>query len=64
MGVAAAVVTTAQQVGASIGVAMLNTIAAGISDPVAGYATAAGWAAGILAVAAAGTAVLIKEGRK
>ncbi len=67
-GVASAMINTSQQVGGSIGTALLNTIAAsstaawltshGGSKALAsqaavhGYATGIGWAAGILAVAA------------
>lgn len=79
-GVAAATVNTAQQAGGSLGVALLNTIAAGATagylaaaaargpDTAAralvhGYATAAGWAAGILLAAAVFAAVLINAPR-
>lgn len=70
-GVAAAVVTTAQQIGGSIGVALLNTVAAaataeflatGSSPPdalVTGYATATFWAAITLATGAVVSAILI-----
>lgn len=70
-GVTAAVVNTAQQVGGSIGVAVLNTVAAAAtggllasgtarSDAlVAGYTTAAFWAALTLAAGALISAVLI-----
>lgn len=70
-GVAAAVVTTAQQVGGSIGVAVLSTVAAGATTEllaagtahtdalVAGYAAAAFWAALALAAGALISAVLI-----
>ena len=74
-GVAAAVVNTAQQVGGSIGVASLNTIAAAATAGylsahplgpltrtegiVHGYTVAATWAAGILIAAALLAAVLI-----
>jgi hypothetical protein len=66
-GVASAVANTAQQIGASMGTALLNTVAAAATHHLAthrlgdsgheaalvhGYATAAGWAAGILLVAA------------
>jgi EmrB/QacA subfamily drug resistance transporter len=68
-GVAAAVVNTAQQVGGSVGVAVLNGVAAGASAAlrsaghadslVAGYTTATFWAALTLAVGALISAVLI-----
>ncbi|MFD2467937.1 MFS transporter [Amycolatopsis silviterrae] len=72
-GVISAFVSTSQQIGASIGTALLNTIAAGttasylaahatagqIEGNVYGYRTACGWAAGILVVAAVLAAVLI-----
>jgi EmrB/QacA subfamily drug resistance transporter len=74
-GAASAVVNTAQQVGGSIGVALLNTVAASAtlgylrSHPyhhsealVHGYATAAAWAAGIFGGAALLAAVLINAG--
>ncbi|MGF7237285.1 MAG: MFS transporter [Frankia sp.] len=67
-GVASAMINTSQQVGGSIGTALLNTIAASSTATwlashggnralanqaaVHGYATAIGWAAGILALAA------------
>jgi hypothetical protein len=72
-GVASAVANTAQQVGASVGTALLNSLAAAASvaylathphlgGPVAlvhGYSVAAAWAAGILAFAALMVAALI-----
>ncbi|WP_394822184.1 MFS transporter [Pendulispora albinea] len=72
-GVASASINAAQQFGGSMGTALLNTIAASASagyaatraaEPrlaalVHGYATAAGWAAGILTVAAALAALLV-----
>ncbi|MBB5157212.1 MFS transporter [Saccharopolyspora phatthalungensis] len=64
-GVAAAVVNTAQQVGGSIGVAVLNAIATGVAAVahadalVAGYTAAAFWAALAFATGALVTAVLI-----
>ncbi len=75
-GVASALAGTAQQVGASVGTALLNTIAAAATArylvahlhaplPVAlvhGYATAAGWAAAILLGAAVTVAVLMTTG--
>jgi EmrB/QacA subfamily drug resistance transporter len=83
-GVASAVANTSQQMGASLGTALLNTIAAtattaylvahragpsgrpGVTIPAAlvhGYATAAGWAAAILIVAAAVVALLVNAPR-
>jgi EmrB/QacA subfamily drug resistance transporter len=71
-GVASAFVSTSQQVGASLGTASLNTIAAGataaalgtgvsrIPATVHGYATAGGWAAAILATTAAGILFLVR----
>jgi MFS family permease len=71
-GVAAAVVNTSQQVGGSVGTALLNTVAAsatagylaahrhaGTVALVHGYAMAAAVAAGLLGVAALASAVLI-----
>jgi len=74
-GVAAATVNTATQIGASLGTALLNTIAAsatvaylaglrpstGVINQalVHGYAVAAAWAAGVLVLGAITTAVLI-----
>ena len=76
-GVASAVAGSAQQVGASVGVALLNTVAATTTSAylvahrtagssaalVHGYATAAGWAAAVLAGAAVLVAVLVNAGR-
>ncbi|MQA08036.1 MAG: DHA2 family efflux MFS transporter permease subunit [Pseudonocardiaceae bacterium] len=69
-GVASAFITTSQQVGASLGTALLNTIAAGATASVVGggvaaatvhgFATASGWAAGILAVGAVGVGLLFR----
>ena len=75
-GVASAVAGTSQQIGASIGTALLNTLAAAattayvaahggtLSAPalVHGYAVAAGWAAAILAAAAVVVAALVTAG--
>jgi predicted MFS family arabinose efflux permease len=72
-GVISAFVSTSQQIGASVGTALLNTIAAGttasylaahvgvgqIEGNVYGYRVACAWAAGILVVAAVLAAVLI-----
>jgi EmrB/QacA subfamily drug resistance transporter len=78
-GVAAATVNAATQIGASLGVALLNTIAASATAAylaglhpsagllnqalVHGYAVAAGWASGVLLLGAITTAVLINAGR-
>ena len=51
-GVASAMVNTSQQIGGSIGTALLSTVAASAATPVDGYATAFAWAAGILFVGA------------
>ncbi len=75
MGVTSAMTTTAQQIGASIGTALLNTIAATATASylaahttgsnlaaratVHGFAVASGWAAGIFILAAVVGAVLI-----
>ena len=75
-GVASAVAGTAQQVGASIGTALLNTIAAAATSAylaahpgaaggaalVHGYAEAAGWAAAILAGAAVVVGLMVTAG--
>ena len=70
-GVASAFITTSQQVGASLGTASLNTIAAsatasvtGLALPAAtvhGYAVANGWAAGVVAVGAIAVAALSRR---
>ncbi len=75
-GVAAATANTAQQVGGSLGVALLNTIAASYlaasadrgPETVAralvhGYTTATGWAAAVLLAAAVLAAALINAHR-
>jgi EmrB/QacA subfamily drug resistance transporter len=78
-GVAAATVNTASQVGASLGTALLNNIAASataayLAGPrlsagvlnqalVHGYAVATAWAAGVLVLGAIMTAILINAGR-
>ncbi|WP_261565356.1 MFS transporter [Frankia gtarii] len=79
VGVTSAMSTTSQQIGASIGTALLNTIAASaatsylashrggdaIHATVHGYATASAWGAGILALAAltAGLLINVHPGR-
>jgi EmrB/QacA subfamily drug resistance transporter len=78
-GVAAAVANTSQQIGASLGVALLNTIAAGATAAflaagprgaagladglVHGYTTAAAWAAGALVLAAVLAGLLINAAK-
>ena len=76
-GMASAVANTAQQIGASLGTALLNTIAATATAGylaahvragratalVHGYATAAGWGAVVLVTAAVLVAVLVNAGR-
>jgi hypothetical protein len=78
-GVASALANTSQQVGASLGTALLNTVATTATAAylathmgsgnqhtralVHGYATAAGWAAGILLVAALAVGALVNAGR-
>ncbi len=78
-GVASATANTAQQVGASVGTALLNTIAASVTATylasrahshataaaglVHGYATASAWTAGILVAAAAVAGLLINVGK-
>jgi EmrB/QacA subfamily drug resistance transporter len=75
-GIASAVAGTAQQIGASVGTALLNTVAAAattaylIARPAAdlaaalvhGYGVAAGWAAAVLAIAAVLTGLLVTAG--
>jgi EmrB/QacA subfamily drug resistance transporter len=77
-GVASALANTSQQIGASVGIALLNTIATAAtvayltthlqarsalaSALVHGYATAAGWAAGIMAAAAVVVGVVVNAG--
>jgi EmrB/QacA subfamily drug resistance transporter len=76
VGVASAVAGTAQQIGASVGTALLNTVAAAAttayliarpaSDEAAalvhGYSVAAGWAAAVLVIAALLTGLLVTAG--
>ena len=78
-GVASALANTSQQVGASLGTALLNTVATTATAAylathlssgnqhaqalVHGYATAAGWAAGILLLAAVVVGALVTTGR-
>ena len=51
-GIASAMVNTSQQIGGSIGAALLSTVAASAATPVDGYTTAFTWAAAILAAGA------------
>jgi EmrB/QacA subfamily drug resistance transporter len=70
-GVASAFITTSQQVGASVGTAALNTVAAGATASAAGmgataatvhgYSTASGWAAGFVAAAAVGVGFMVRK---
>ena len=78
-GIAAATLTTAQQVGGSVGAALLNTIATGATDAylaahaagpsavpqglVNGYAAATAWGTGILALGAVLAAAMVSAGR-
>lgn len=77
-GIASAVITTAQQVGGSLGTALLNSIAAGATaaylatqaagrpGPAAlvyGYATATRWGAAILVLGAVVSVLLVRGGR-
>ena len=76
-GVAAATINTAQQVGGSLGTAVLNTIAASataayvvsshgsmsVQALVHGYSVATGWGVGILVLGAAVALVLINAGK-
>jgi EmrB/QacA subfamily drug resistance transporter len=70
-GIASATANTAQQVGGSVGTALLNTVAASAATGVAathaaalvhGYAVATGWGAAILAVGALLAAALVNAG--
>ncbi|MFI6759788.1 MFS transporter [Micromonospora sp. NPDC050417] len=79
-GVASAMINTSQQVGGSIGTALLNTVAASATTAylldhggnpslvneaaVHGYATAIWWAVGVLVAAAALTFTLVTAGRQ
>ena len=63
-GVASATVNAASQIGASLGAALLNSIAVHAGgDMVHGFAVATGWGALILLGAAAASATLINAGR-
>ena len=54
-------VNTSQQIGGSIGTALLSTVAASAATPVDGYATAFAWAAGILLVGAVVCGTLLRS---
>jgi MFS family permease len=60
-GVASAMVSTSQQVGGSIGTALLSTMAASAAIPVDGYVTAFWWAAGIFAAGALVCGTLLRS---
>ena len=60
-GVASAMVSTSQQLGGSVGTALLSTMAATAATPVDGYVTAFWWAAGIFAVGAVACGSLLRS---
>jgi EmrB/QacA subfamily drug resistance transporter len=60
-GVASAMVNTSQQIGGSIGTALLSTVAAAAATPVDGYTDAFTWAAGILLVGALVCGALLRS---
>ena len=60
-GVASATVNTSQQIGGSIGTALLSTVAASAATPVDGYTDAFTWAAGILLVGALVCGALLRS---
>ena len=60
-GVASAMVNTSQQIGGSIGTALLSTLAASAATPVEGYTTAFTWAAGILLAGAVVCGALLRS---
>jgi EmrB/QacA subfamily drug resistance transporter len=61
-GVASGMVNVSQQIGGSIGTALLSTLAASAATPVEGYTTAFWWAAGIFAIGALATGSLLRPG--
>ena len=63
-GVASGMVSTSQQIGGSIGTALLSTIAAGAVSPVAGYTDAFWCAAAIFAAGAAVCGSLLRSGTR
>ena len=60
-GVASAMVNTSQQIGGSIGTALLSTVAASAATPVEGYTHAFAWAAGILLAGALVCGALLRS---
>jgi EmrB/QacA subfamily drug resistance transporter len=60
-GVASAMVNTSQQIGGSIGTALLSTVAASAATPVDGYTDAFTWAGGILLVGALVCGALLRS---
>ena len=63
-GVASGMVSTSQQIGGSIGTALLSTIAVGAASPVAGYTDAFWCAAAIFAAGAAVCGSLLRSGTR
>ena len=60
-GVSSAMVNTSQQIGGSIGTALLSTVAASAATPVDGYTHAFTWAAGILLAGALVSGALLRS---
>jgi EmrB/QacA subfamily drug resistance transporter len=60
-GVASAMVNTSQQIGGSVGTALLSTVAAAALTPVDGYTTAFAWAAGLYGVGALACGALLRS---
>jgi EmrB/QacA subfamily drug resistance transporter len=60
-GVASALINTSQQIGGSIGTALLSTIAASAATPVDGFTSAYAWAAGILVAGALVCGALLRS---
>ncbi len=60
-GVASATINTSQQIGGSIGTALLSTVAASAATPVDGYTDAFTWAAGILLAGALVCGALLRS---
>jgi sugar phosphate permease len=63
-GVASGMVNVSQQIGGSIGTALLSTVAASAATPVEGYTTAFWWAAGIFAIGALACGSLLRPGAR
>ena len=63
-GVGSAMVNTSQQVGGSIGTALLTTMAATAATPVDGYVAGFWWAAGIFALGAIVCGSLLRSGAR